>query len=48
MTGPIVSLRIEGAGGVALFHGTTGRDYTMAMVKEGGAWKVAAVGPVAV
>jgi hypothetical protein len=48
MSGPIVSLKIEGAGGVALFHSTTGTDYTMAMLKEGGAWKVAAIGPVAV
>lgn len=47
MTGPIVSLRVEGANGIAFFHGTTGRDYTMAMRKEGGTWKVAAIGPIA-
>jgi hypothetical protein len=45
MSGPIASL---GADGVAVYHGTTGMDYTMPMVKEGGAWKVAAVAPTAV
>jgi|GEM_PF-5269289 len=45
MTGPITSLRADG---VAIYHGTTGRDYAMPMLKEGGGWKVAAVGPIAV
>lgn len=45
MTGPITTLRADG---FAIYHGTTGRDYGMPMVKEGGGWKVAAVGPIAV
>jgi hypothetical protein len=45
MTGPITSLRADG---FAIYHGTTGRGYAMPMLKEGGGWKVAAVGPVAV
>ncbi|HVQ58607.1 MAG TPA: hypothetical protein VMS60_06830 [Solirubrobacterales bacterium] len=45
MTGPITTLRADG---VAIYHGTTGRDYAMPMLKEGGGWKVAAVGPTAV
>lgn len=45
MTGPITVLRADG---VAIYHGTTGKDYAMPMVKEGGAWKVAALGPVVV
>ncbi|HEX5610079.1 MAG TPA: hypothetical protein VFX45_08310 [Solirubrobacterales bacterium] len=45
MSGPISSL---GADGVAVYHGTTGKNYAMPMVKEGGGWKVAALGPTAV
>jgi hypothetical protein len=48
MTGPIASLRVTGSDGIAIYHGTTGRDYSMPMRKEGGTWKVAAIGPVAV
>ncbi|HEX6665447.1 MAG TPA: hypothetical protein VF081_02500 [Solirubrobacterales bacterium] len=45
MTGPIASLS---ANGIAIYHGSTGRDYAMPMVKEGGTWKVAALGPTVV
>lgn len=45
MTGPITILRPDG---VAIYHGSTGKDYAMPMVKEGGAWKVAALGPTAI
>jgi hypothetical protein len=48
MAGPITSLRVEGASSVAFYHGTTGRDYSIPMRKEGGVWKVAALGPVVV
>jgi hypothetical protein len=41
----VASLRVEGGRGFALFHGTGGSDYFVPMVKEGGEWKVGAIGP---
>jgi hypothetical protein len=43
MTGPIAVLRVKGDRGWALYHGAKGKDYAMAMEKEGDEWKVAQV-----
>jgi hypothetical protein len=40
MTGSVVALRVAGNRGFAFYHGTGGKDYAMAMQKEGGEWKV--------
>jgi len=46
-TAGVSSLRVKpGAGaGFALFHGSDGADYWMAMKVEGGSWKVLSTGP---
>lgn len=41
----VAALRIEGDRGFALFHGSKGSDYFVPMAKEGGQWKVGAIGP---
>jgi hypothetical protein len=43
MTGPIDALRVEGDRGYALYHGTKGKDYVMAMKKEDDEWKVSSL-----
>jgi hypothetical protein len=44
MTGPIDALRVGSGGrGIALYHGTKGKDYAMPLIKEGGTWKVLAL-----
>jgi len=43
MIEPIAALRVEGDEGFALYHGTKGGDYVVAMGKEGDEWKVAAI-----
>jgi hypothetical protein len=43
MTGPIDALRVEGNRGFALYHGAKGKDYAIAMQKEGAKWTVAAI-----
>jgi hypothetical protein len=40
MTGPIYAFRISGDHAYALYHGTQGKTYAMAMVKVDGEWKV--------
>jgi hypothetical protein len=40
MTGPIDALRVKGDRGYALYHGTEGKDYSMAMKKVNDEWKV--------
>jgi hypothetical protein len=37
----VAAMRVKGGRGYALYHGTDGKDYAMAMEKEGGTWKVA-------
>ena len=41
LEGEIDALRVKGAKAVALWHGTGGHDYSMAMENENGQWKVA-------
>ena len=43
----VVALRSEGDRGFLLFRGAHGTNYFVPMVKEGGAWKVAAIAPSA-
>jgi hypothetical protein len=43
MTGPIDALRVEGDRAFALYHGKKGKDYVMAMKKEGDEWKVSSL-----
>jgi hypothetical protein len=45
VTDGIVSLRVEGDRGFALFHGPKGVDYFVPMVEEDGEWKVGALAP---
>jgi hypothetical protein len=37
------ALRVEGEHAFLLYHGARGADYTMSMVREGGAWRVGAL-----
>jgi hypothetical protein len=39
------SFRVEGESGFLLFHGAQGADYFTPMVRQDGAWKVAAIAP---
>ncbi|HSS33348.1 MAG TPA: hypothetical protein VLL27_08735 [Solirubrobacterales bacterium] len=41
------AFRVEGESGFLLFHGAQGADYFTPMVRDGGAWKVAAIAPSA-
>jgi hypothetical protein len=43
MIGPIDALRVQGNRGFALYHGAKGKDYAIAMRKEGDKWTVAAI-----
>jgi hypothetical protein len=43
LPGSIDALRVKGENGYALFHGTDGQDYAVALRKEGGDWKLSAV-----
>lgn len=45
LTSPIAGLRVEGDRGFALYHGAKGVDYFVALAKEDGKWKVAAIAP---
>lgn len=43
LSGPIAALRVKGEKGYALFHGSDGKDYALALEKEDGSWKVSSV-----
>jgi hypothetical protein len=43
LSGPIAALRVKGNIGHALFHGNDGKDYAIALEKEGGTWKVGSI-----
>lgn len=43
LDGEIDALRIKGTNALALWHGTGGADYAMAMENENGQWKVASL-----
>jgi hypothetical protein len=43
LSGSIAALRVEGDRGYALYHGDDGKNYAMAMRREGGHWKVASL-----
>jgi hypothetical protein len=47
LSGPVLALRIKGASGFALFNGPDQQKYVMPMTREGGAWKVTQLAPVA-
>jgi hypothetical protein len=41
----VVAMRIEGDRGFGLYRGTDGKGYAISMKKEGGRWKLNALGP---
>ena len=43
--GGVVSLRIEGDTGFALYHGTDGKNYAFPLTRENGEWKLTSLGP---
>lgn len=47
LKGRLLSLRVKGPGGFALFYGPGKQEYVMPMAREGGAWKITQVAPVA-
>ena len=47
LRGPILTLRIKGQSGFALFYGLHRQKYVMPMAREGGAWKVTQLAPIA-
>jgi hypothetical protein len=46
LEGPIVSLRVEGRGGYAQYHGNDGHDWIVPMTKEDGHWWVSTATPI--
>jgi hypothetical protein len=48
LTGALVSLRVKGRSGFALFYGPRGKaeKYVMPMAREGGAWRVTQLAPI--
>lgn len=46
LSGAIAAFRVEGDRGYALFHGSDGQDYAMALEKENGAWKVSSINTI--
>lgn len=47
LKGPVLSLRVKGKAAFALFYGPHGQKYVMPMAREGGAWKVTQLAPIA-
>ncbi len=47
LTGALAVLRVKGDTAFALFYGPHGQKYMMPMAREGGAWKVTQIAPVA-
>jgi hypothetical protein len=43
--GGVVSLRVEGDVGFALYHGTDGKNYAFPLKLEGGEWKLTSLAP---
>jgi hypothetical protein len=43
--GGIASLRIEGDTAFAIYRGTDGKGYALPLIREGGQWKLTALGP---
>jgi hypothetical protein len=43
LSGPIDAMRVKGNKGWALYHGNDGKDYGLALEKEGSTWKVGSV-----
>jgi hypothetical protein len=47
LSGPLLALRIKGQSAFALFNGSDNQQYVMPMAREGGAWKVTQIEPLA-
>ncbi len=47
LTGSVAALRVKGNSAFALYRGPNGNKYVMPMVKEGGAWKIGQLAPIA-